>query len=35
LYSRSVYGRWDLGVNRTRSLAWLKQLGLAVKPVKG
>lgn len=35
LYSRSVYGRWDLGVNRARSLAWLKQLGLAVKPVKG
>lgn len=29
LYSRSVYGRSDLGVNRRRSLAWLKQLGAA------
>jgi uncharacterized protein (DUF1499 family) len=35
LYSRSVYGRSDLGVNRRRSLAWLDQLGVAVKPVKG
>lgn len=34
LYSRSVYGRSDLGVNRRRSLAWLAELGLAVKPVK-
>jgi uncharacterized protein (DUF1499 family) len=35
LYSRSVYGRSDLGVNRRRSLAWLAELGLAAKPVKG
>jgi uncharacterized protein (DUF1499 family) len=35
LYSRSVYGRSDLGVNRRRSLGWLAELGLAVKPVKG
>jgi uncharacterized protein (DUF1499 family) len=35
LYSRSVYGRSDLGVNRRRSLAWLAELGLAVTPVKG
>jgi uncharacterized protein (DUF1499 family) len=34
LYSRSVYGRWDLGVNRTRAQAWLKRLTAAVKPVK-
>ncbi|MBL9098539.1 MAG: DUF1499 domain-containing protein [Alphaproteobacteria bacterium] len=35
LYSRSVYGRSDLGVNRKRSLAWLAQLSVAAKPVKG
>jgi uncharacterized protein (DUF1499 family) len=35
LYSRSVYGRSDLGVNRRRSTAWLSQLALAAKPVKG
>ena len=29
LYSRSVYGRSDLGVNRRRSLAWLAALGVA------
>jgi hypothetical protein len=34
LYARAVYGRWDLGVNRTRTRAWLKRLGGAVKPVK-
>jgi uncharacterized protein (DUF1499 family) len=34
LYSRSVYGRWDLGVNRMRAQGWLKQLAAAVKPVK-
>ena len=34
LYSRSVYGRSDLGVNRTRSLSWLAKLNEAVKPVK-
>jgi hypothetical protein len=34
LYARAVYGRWDLGVNRTRTQTWLKRLGGAVKPVK-
>jgi hypothetical protein len=34
LYARAVYGRWDLGVNRSRTQAWLKRLGGAVKPVK-
>ena len=32
LYSRSVYGRSDLGVNRARSLHWLKLVDGAVKP---
>ncbi len=32
LYSRSVYGRSDLGVNRARSLRWLKLVDGAVKP---
>lgn len=32
LYSRSVYGRSDFGVNRARSLRWLKLLDGAVKP---
>lgn len=32
LYSRSVYGRSDLGVNRARSLRWLKLVESAVKP---
>lgn len=32
LYSRSVYGRSDLGVNRARSLRWLKLVDAAVKP---
>ena len=34
LYSRSVYGRSDLGVNRRRSLGWIERLGEAIKPVK-
>lgn len=25
LYSRSVVGHWDIGVNRSRSLAWLRE----------
>ena len=29
LYSRSVYGRSDLGVNRRRSLAWLALMDVA------
>ncbi|NOT40401.1 MAG: DUF1499 domain-containing protein [Alphaproteobacteria bacterium] len=33
LYSRSVYGRSDLGVNRRRSLAWLAKVREALKPV--
>jgi uncharacterized protein (DUF1499 family) len=33
LYSRSVYGRSDLGVNRARTLTWLTQLNAAVKPL--
>jgi uncharacterized protein (DUF1499 family) len=35
LYSRSVYGRSDLGVNKRRSLGWLTQLDGALKPAKG
>lgn len=34
LYSRSVYGRSDLGVNRRRSMDWIARLDAAVKPVK-
>ena len=34
LYSRSVYGRSDLGVNRRRSLGWLARLSETIKPVK-
>ena len=29
LYSRSVYGRSDLGVNRRRSMDWIARLGVA------
>jgi uncharacterized protein (DUF1499 family) len=32
LYSRSVYGRSDLGVNKRRSLMWLAKVAEAVKP---
>lgn len=32
LYSRSVYGRSDLGVNRARSLAWLGKVNGVIKP---
>lgn len=32
LYSRSVYGRSDLGVNKRRSLAWLAKVAETVKP---
>jgi uncharacterized protein (DUF1499 family) len=31
LYSRSVYGRSDLGVNRARSLRWLKLVESAIE----
>jgi hypothetical protein len=34
LYARAVYGRWDMGVNRTRTQAWLRRLGATVKSVK-
>lgn len=33
LYSRSVYGRSDLGVNRARALAWLALVNGAIKPL--
>jgi len=33
IYSRSTYGIGDMGVNKKRVLAWLKQLDQAVKPV--
>jgi uncharacterized protein (DUF1499 family) len=32
IYSRSVYGRSDLGVNRARSLAWLAAVNGVIKP---
>jgi uncharacterized protein (DUF1499 family) len=32
IYSRSVYGRSDLGVNRARSLAWLALVNNVIKP---
>jgi uncharacterized protein (DUF1499 family) len=32
VYSRSVYGHSDLGVNRARTLRWLKLVDAAVKP---
>jgi uncharacterized protein (DUF1499 family) len=33
LYSRSVYGRSDLGVNRARSLAWLALVNSVIEPL--
>lgn len=32
IYSRSVYGRSDLGVNRARTMAWIRLVNDAVKP---
>ena len=32
VYSRSVYGRSDFGVNRARTLAWLALVSNAIKP---
>jgi uncharacterized protein (DUF1499 family) len=32
VYSRSVYGRSDLGVNRARILSWLAGVNGAIKP---
>jgi uncharacterized protein (DUF1499 family) len=32
IYSRSVYGRSDLGVNRARTLAWLGLVNALIKP---
>lgn len=32
LYSRSVYGRSDLGVNRARALSWLALVDNVIKP---
>jgi uncharacterized protein (DUF1499 family) len=34
LYARAVYGFSDLGVNRARSLRWLRLLAAAVKPAE-
>jgi uncharacterized protein (DUF1499 family) len=34
VYSRSVYGRSDLGVNRTRTLYWVKLLNGLIKPMQ-
>ena len=33
IYSRSVYGRSDLGVNRARTLAWMVLVNTSVKPL--
>lgn len=35
LYSRSVYGRSDFGVNRQRLVTWLAAVARAVKPQDG
>lgn len=35
IYSRSVYGRSDMGVNGQRVRAWLRRLEDTVGPVKG
>jgi uncharacterized protein (DUF1499 family) len=32
IYSRSVYGRSDLGVNRARTLTWLALVNTVIKP---
>ena len=33
VYSRSVYGRSDLGVNRARIMAWVREVQETIKPV--
>lgn len=33
VYSRSVYGRSDLGVNRARITAWLRELNASIGPI--
>lgn len=33
IYSRSVYGHSDLGVNRARTMAWIKDLNDALAPI--
>jgi uncharacterized protein (DUF1499 family) len=33
IYSRSVYGRSDLGVNRARTMAWIKELNASIAPI--
>ena len=33
IYSRSVYGRSDLGVNRARTMGWIKELNAAIAPI--
>lgn len=33
IYSRSVYGRSDMGVNRARAMGWIKALGKSIEPI--
>ena len=33
VYSRSVYGHSDLGVNRARTMGWITELNSAIAPV--
>ena len=33
VYSRSVYGHSDLGVNRARTMGWITQLNSAIAPI--
>lgn len=35
VYSRSVYGRSDLGVNKARTMSWLALVDAAIKPSGG
>lgn len=32
IYSRSVYGRSDLGVNRARTMGWIRELNRTIEP---
>jgi len=33
VYSRSVYGHSDLGVNRARTMGWIKELNAVIAPI--
>jgi uncharacterized protein (DUF1499 family) len=33
VYSRSVYGHSDLGVNRARIMGWITELNSAIAPI--